>query len=140
MTAAPPVGAIDCARSTPAPRRGGGQTLSRSIDLFIDSELPLRGVAAEISRITGVAAAECLEGEEWALVSAEVQARLAVHQYCLSVMASDAPRPADSSEADTPEIALLRYVLDILRRQGVPCLLVFDLQYRDPGARGEIQR
>jgi hypothetical protein len=133
---------------TPAPKRGGGHTLSRSIDLFIDSELPLQEVAAEISRITGLAAAECVEREEWALVNSELEARLAVHQflddgdlvferyrYCLSVTAFDSPSPADSSEA-----ALLRLVLDLLRRQGVPCLLVFDLQYRDPATEGREPR
>ena len=91
---------------------------------------------------------EYLDGEDWALVEGPVEAHLSAHRYlddgdllferyryCLSVAASDPRRLADSSEA-----ALLRLVLDALHHRGFPCLLVFDLQYRDLGPGGEAGR
>jgi hypothetical protein len=115
--------------------------VSRSIDLFIQSPGPIEDVA---SQMASLAELELKPGElpgTWALDAGQVHAELRAHpyvddgdlvleryQYALSARVANTTRLADSAEA-----ALLRLVSDSLRRAGMACLLVHDLQYRDHG-------
>jgi hypothetical protein len=114
--------------------------LTRSIDLFIQSEATLEGVAGDIRRITGATLVGTPDGDGWVLSEGAVEARLGPHpylddgelmlqryRYCLSTTVTGSQRPSDS-----PGAALLRVVGDLLQRGGgYSCLLVVDLQYRE---------
>lgn len=111
--------------------------MSRSVDLFIDMEPPIESVVA---RIAGLGEIGLDPGEvpgTWSIDSGGVHAELHAHPYvddgellfsryrwALSCRVEAGVRLADA-----PEAALLRVVAEALRREGVPTLLVHDLQY-----------
>jgi hypothetical protein len=114
--------------------------LTRSIDLFIQSDASLEAVAGDIRRVTGATLGESPDGDGWVLSEGGVEAHLGPHpylddgelllrrySYCLSTAVTGSQRPTDS-----PGAALLRMVGDLLQREGAySCLLVVDLQYRE---------
>ena len=114
--------------------------MTRSIDLFIQSDATLERVAGDIRRITGATLVESPDGDGWVLSEGGVEARLGTHpylddgeltlqryRYCLATTVTGSHRPSDS-----PGAALLRMVGDLLQRGGTySCLLVVDLQYRE---------
>lgn len=120
--------------------------MSRSVDLFIDVDLPLDRLAEELGRLTGLHLTPEPHGDCFVLSEGRVVARLAEHpygddedlplsrhRYALSSRVPDDDRLQDSEEA-----VLLRRVSQQLR-SGSPwrALLVLDLQYRDPGTPGD---
>jgi hypothetical protein len=114
--------------------------MSRSVDLFIDADVPLDELASALERHTGTS----LEAEPdqacWVLKEGDTRATLAEHPYgddgdllftryrfALSARVSNDVRPHDTAEA-----ALLRRVAQKIQQGPTwPVLLVHDLQYRD---------
>ena len=113
--------------------------MKRSIDLFVDSDLPLEELAEELSELSGLAAKRSGDGSEWSIEQGEVRARLGTHPFlddgdlCLSryAYALSCRVPSETRLADAPETVLLRMVSEALQKGGVGSLLVHDLQYRD---------
>jgi hypothetical protein len=122
--------------------------MSRSVDLFIDADLPLDELAGALGRQTGSSLVPEADQARWVLEEGDTRATLAEHPYCddgdlpfsryrfaLSARVSNDVRPHDTAEA-----ALLRRVAHQIQ-QGLPwpVLLVHDLQYRErlDGRRGE---
>lgn len=122
--------------------------MSRSVDLFIDADLPLDELAGALGRQTGSSLVPEADQARWVLEEGDARATLAEHPYCddgdlpfsryrfaLSARVSNDVRPHDTAEA-----ALLRRVAHQIQ-QGLPwpVLLVHDLQYRErlDGRRGE---
>lgn len=116
--------------------------MSRSVDLFIDSHDPIDQIAARIERLTRIGVRPGEVPGTWALDEGEVHADLRIHpfvddgelvferyRYALSSRVPHGIRPLDA-----PETVFLRLVSEALRGDGVPTLLVHDLQYRDPAA------
>jgi len=115
--------------------------LSRSVDLFIETEGSLGSVAGEVRRVTGGSWSKLPDDGSWALVVGEVEARLGAHRYlddvdlpleryryCLSARVVGPVDPDDAAEA-----ALLRSVgAALVHRGGFTCLLVIDLERRAP--------
>ena len=116
--------------------------MSRSIDLFIDSQRPIEEVAAEISRLAQIELEPDANGASWLVHEGTVRAALRRHPgpqggdavlpyfgYALSAQVDDEIRLVDA-----PETTFLRLVSETLRHGGVGTLLVHDLQYRDRSA------
>jgi hypothetical protein len=114
--------------------------VSRSVDLFIDSERPIDDLAKELARLTRMTLSPGPSPETWNFEEGDLRAELRVHpfvpdrelafdryRYALSARVSEGGRPSDSAEA-----SLLRVVSETLRKEGMASLLVHDLQYRDP--------
>lgn len=118
--------------------------MSRSIDLFIDSDRPIEEVAADIERLTSMAVRPGDDASTWVLDEGEVRADLRAHPYASDGellleryrYALGSRVGSDTRLLDAPETSLLRLVSEALQRGGFPTLLVHDLQYRDQGAAG----
>src|SRR5437879_4284932 len=114
--------------------------MSRSVDLFIDSDLPLPEVAAELGRQHGAELQPDPNGQRWLFQDGSVRAELSEHpyvddgdlpfsqfRYALSTTVADTARPQD-----TPEAAALRLVNQKIHHgPGWPTLMVVDMQFRD---------
>jgi hypothetical protein len=114
--------------------------MSRSVDLFIDTDLSLDELAEGVGRQVGSPLAVEPDGRGWRLSDGEVHAVLSEHRYrddgdlTLSRyrFALSARLPNDVRPHDTAEAMLLRRVAQQIQRgPGWPVLLVHDLQYRD---------
>jgi hypothetical protein len=119
--------------------------MSRSVDLFIESDLPLDELAGALGGHVGTPLAAEPDGRGWRLTEGAVEAVLAEHAYrddgelifsryrfTLSARLANEVRPHDTAEA-----ALLRRVAQLIQRGPAwPVLLVHDLQYRDRLAAG----
>jgi hypothetical protein len=117
--------------------------MSRSVDLFIDADIPIGELAAELGRLTDLTLDPRPDAPEWTLEEGEVRATLAEHpyvddgdlllahyRYALSCQVTTGVRLQAA-----PETALLRLVAEALQHKSArPVLLVLDLQYRDPTA------
>ena len=92
--------------------------MSRSVDLFIDADLPLDELAGALGRQTGSSLVPEADQARWVLQEGDARATLAEHPYCddgdlpfsryrfaLSARVSNDVRPHDTAEA-----ALLRRV------------------------------
>jgi hypothetical protein len=114
--------------------------MSRSVDLFIDANVPLDEVARALGSHTGTGLVAEADQDRWVFEEEGVRAILAEHpygddgdllltryRYALSARVSNEVRPHDTAEA-----ALLRRVArQIQQGSAWPVLLVHDLQYRD---------
>jgi hypothetical protein len=114
--------------------------MSRSVDLFIDADVPLEELAGALGRQLGAPLAIEPDQTAWRLRDGEVEAILAEHPYgddgellftryrfALSARLANDVRPHD-----TPEAALLRRIAQKIQQGPAwPVLLVHDLQYRD---------
>ncbi|HUJ65739.1 MAG TPA: hypothetical protein VLX59_09395 [Acidimicrobiales bacterium] len=114
--------------------------MSRSIDLFIDTEQPVNELAGAIGELLAHRLVEDPATGVWSLTDGEVEARLSEHpyvddgdlpftrfKYSLSARVANSVRPQDA-----PATALLRRTAELVQRQlGLSVLLVMDLQYRD---------
>ncbi len=114
--------------------------MSRSVDLFVGSDLPVDQVADQLGRAAGAKFTPSPNGATYVLREGSVVAELGRHpylddgdlllsRYCyaLSSYVPDTTRPQD-----TPEATVLRRIAQAVRQQGLfPVLLVLDLQYRD---------
>jgi hypothetical protein len=114
--------------------------MSRSVDLFIDADLPLDEVADGVGRQVGSPLLVEPDGRGWRLSAGEVHAVLSEHRYrddgdlplSRYRFALSARLPNDVRPHDTAEANLLRRVAQLIQRgPGWPVLLVHDLQYRD---------
>ena len=117
--------------------------MSRSVDLFIDADIPIGELAAELGRLTDLSLDPRPDSAEWTLEEGEVRATLAEHpyvddgdlllahyRYALSCRVTNGVRLQAA-----PETALLRLVAEALQHKSeMPVLLVLDLQYRDSTA------
>jgi len=116
--------------------------MSRSVDLFINADVPLDQMAEALGRHIGTALVADGDGR-WLLRDGPMQAVLAEHPYgddgellftryrfALSARVTGDGRPQDS-----PEAALLRRVAEAIQHgPGWLVLMVLDLQYRDGAA------
>ena len=113
--------------------------MSRSIDLFIDCDRPIEEVAAELTRLTGLALTPGSIPGTWSMEEGGVHADLRAHpyvadddlpfdsyRYALSARVAQGVRTSDSAEA-----TMLRLIGESLHRGGISALLVHDLQYRE---------
>jgi hypothetical protein len=114
--------------------------MSRSIDLFIDTEQPVNELAGAIGELLDHRLVEDPATRVWSLTNGEVEARLSEHpyvddgdlpftrfKYSLSARVANTVRPQEA-----PATALLRRTAELVQRQlGLSVLLVMDLQYRD---------
>jgi hypothetical protein len=114
--------------------------MSRSVDLFIDADIPLDELARALGRHTGSSLTPEVDQARWILQEGDTRATLAEHPYgddgdlpfsryrfALSARVSNEARPHD-----TPEAALLRRVAHQIQQGPTwPVLLVHDLQYRE---------
>lgn len=114
--------------------------MSRSVDLFIQSTLPIDELADTIGRHLEKTLAPGPAADSWVLSDSSVEAVLRAHPYVddgellLShyPYALSASVPNDVRLHDAPATELLRRVADRLQRgEGIAVLLVLDLQYRD---------
>jgi hypothetical protein len=119
--------------------------MSRSVDLFIDADIPLDELAGALERHTGTPLVPEPDETRWILEEGDTRATLAEHPYgddgdllftryrfALSARVANDVRPHDTAEA-----ALLRRVaLKIQQGPTWPVLLVHDLQYRDRPIEG----
>jgi hypothetical protein len=114
--------------------------MSRSLDLFIDTDLDLDQLAKQLGDAAGVDLSRSGDGRTWILRDGSVVAELGPHpyeddgdlllsQYHYSVSARV---PTDARPQETSEAAVLRKLAQRLRA-ATPwrVLLVLDLQYRD---------
>lgn len=113
--------------------------MSRSVDLFIDSQLPLPDVAHALAVLTGASSTPSGSGgfrlQRGAMV-ADVRShgyvddgalRFSRYPYVLSARFA-----TDASPAASPEVAFVRYAADLVRdRMDSTALLVLDLEQRD---------
>ena len=120
--------------------------MSRTIDLFIDSDQPLDQVAAQLSELTTYPLMASPDRSRFVLQDGPVTAYLAEHDFLddddlpLSefryVLSASVRSPGDID--DSAEVACLRRVNSRLREATVlPSLLVIDLERPDaalPGA------
>ena len=111
--------------------------MSRSIDLFIATDLPLEEVAALIATRTGLEVKERSADGALLIVGRDATAALAVHGYAdegdlrLSRYryALTATTEATHHVGDTPQATMLRAIASELGRE-LSVLLVVDLQFR----------
>jgi hypothetical protein len=117
--------------------------MSRSIDLFIDTEQPVIELAGAIGELLDSPLVEDPATGVWSLTDGEVEATLSQHpyvddgdlpftrfKYALSARVANTVRPQEA-----PATALLRRTAELVQRQlGLSVLLVMDLQYRDQEA------
>jgi hypothetical protein len=114
--------------------------VSRSVDLFVGSDLPIDQLAAQLGSVVDAPFTPSPTGATFVLRDGSVVAELARHafaddgdlllsryRYTLSSRV-----PAGARPQDTPEAAVLRRVAQRVRERGLfPVLLVMDLQYRE---------
>jgi hypothetical protein len=112
--------------------------MSRSVDLFIDADVPLDELASALERHTGTQLVAEPDQPQWVLQEGDTRATLAEHPYgddgdllfsryrfALSARVSNDVRPHETAEA-----ALLRRVAQKIQQGPTwPILLVHDLQY-----------
>ncbi|MGH9105986.1 MAG: hypothetical protein ACRDZX_09145 [Acidimicrobiales bacterium] len=120
--------------------------MSRTVDLFIDSDQPLEQVALQLSELAERPLTVCADRSRWVMRDAGVTAYLAEHDFLdddelpLSefryVLSASVKGAGDID--DSPEVACLRRVNARVReRAQLPSLLVIDLERPDgalPGA------
>lgn len=137
--------------------------MSRSIDLFLDSDLPLERLGTVLDEIVEDATFRpAPDGSSWSVRWSEGTAQLSAHDYFAGRLPLDAypfvlscSVAGGTALASSAEAAWLRRVAAALRSAGWPqTLLVLDLQRRDgeeppgasaapastpPGATGEVR-
>lgn len=114
--------------------------MSRSVDLFIDAQVPLAELAALLGRQPGSEVVVEPGGAGWRVRAGEISTLLSEHpygddgelllsqyRYALSARLPNDVRPTATAEATW----LRRIAAEIHRGPGWPVLLVHDLQYRD---------
>jgi hypothetical protein len=120
--------------------------MSRSVDLFIGSSLPINELAELLHSRSGAQLIPTIDADRWRFVDGGVTAELFEHsyvddgelwlsryRYVLSARMADGIGPIDSAE-----VLGLRHLAQILHDPvNLPVLLVLDLQYRlGPAAGG----
>lgn len=123
--------------------------MSRSVDLFIATDLSLHDLAIELGQKAGCRLTGDPERPQWIMNEDKVTAILAEHPYVNDAglplakyrYAISARVPNDTRPSDTPEAAVLRRIAQRIQEGPKwPVLLVHDLQYRDgSGGAGSTQ-
>jgi hypothetical protein len=114
--------------------------VSRTVDLFLDSDQPLSRVAEQLSELTGNQLVASPDKAHFVMVAGDVTASLAEHDFLddddlplseFRYVLSASVRGAGDIE-QSPEVSCLRQV-NILLRQGAAfvSLLVIDLERPD---------
>jgi hypothetical protein len=113
--------------------------VSRSVDLFISSSLPLDQLAADLGRRSDAQLLPTTDPARWRFVDGGVTAELSEHPYVddgelwLSRYryVLSARMVAGVGPLDSPEVLSLRHLAQTVHDPvSFPCLLVLDLQYR----------
>jgi hypothetical protein len=114
--------------------------MSRTVDLFLDSEQPLGHVAEQLSELTGNQLVASPDKAHFVMLAGDVTAYLAEHDFLddddlplseFRYVLSASVRSAGNIE-HSPEVACLRLVNSLLRQSaGFPSLLVIDLERPD---------
>jgi hypothetical protein len=121
--------------------------MSRTIDLFLDSDRPLDLVAAELSELVGFPLTGSPDRSRYCLQHGEVTAYLAEHDFLddddlpLSAFPYVLSAQVRGGDIDTsPEVLYLRKVNELWRQgSGLPSLLVVDLERLDISERWQSQ-
>jgi hypothetical protein len=118
--------------------------MSRSVDLFVASDLPIEEVAGQLGRAIGASFTPSPNGASYVLRDGKVVIEFGPHPYrddgdlLLSryAYALSACVPDDARPQDTPEAVVLRKIAQAVREKGLfRVLLVMDLQFRDGDER-----
>jgi hypothetical protein len=114
--------------------------MSRTVDLFLDSDQPLGRVAEQLSELTGNQLVASPDKTHFVMLVGGVTAYLAEHDFLdddnlplseFRYVLSASVRGAGHIE-ESPEVAALRLVNTLLRQgAGFPSLLVIDLERPD---------
>jgi hypothetical protein len=114
--------------------------VSRTVDLFLDSDQPLSRIAEQLSELTGNRLVASPDKTHFVMVAGDVTAYLAEHDFLddddlplseFRYVLSASVRGAGDIE-QSPEVACLRLVNTLLRQgAGFPSLLVIDLERPD---------
>ena len=114
--------------------------MSRTVDLFLDSDQPLSRVADQLSELTGNQLVESPDKAHFVMVAGTVAAYLAEHDFLdddylplseFRYVLSASVRSAGDIERSA-EVACLRLVNTLLRQNAAfPSLLVIDLERPD---------
>ena len=114
--------------------------MSRTVDLFLDSDQPLGRVAEQLSELTGNELVASPDKTHFVMVAGGITAYLAEHDFLdddnlplseFRYVLSASVRSAGDIEK-SPELACLRLVNTLLRQSaGFPSLLVIDLERPD---------
>src|ERR1700678_242071 len=115
--------------------------MSRTVDLFLDSDQPLDRVAEQLGELTGKPLVASPDRAHFVMVEGDVTAYLAEHDFLddddlpLSefryVLSASVRRTGDIE--DSPEVACLRLVNSLLRQSvGFPSLRVIALEHPAP--------
>jgi hypothetical protein len=113
--------------------------MSRSVDLFIGTSLPIAELADLLGRRSGAQLVPTIDPDRWRYIEGSVTAELFEHpyvddgelwlsryRYVLSARMADGVGPIDSAE-----VLGLRHLAQLLHDPvELPVLLVLDLQYR----------
>jgi hypothetical protein len=115
--------------------------MSRTVDLFIDSDRPLEALAEQLSELLGARLAPSPDRTRFAFQEGSVTAHLAEHDFLddddlplsqFRYVLSAQVRAAGDIEK-SPEACFLRQVNSVWRNTtGLPSLLVFDLERVGP--------
>ena len=115
--------------------------MSRTVDLFVDSDQPLEQVASQLSELTGLPLVASPDRSRFVLQEGGVNAHLAEHDFLddddlplseFRYVLSASVKGVGSID-DSPEVACLRRVNALLREMAtMPSLLVIDLERPDP--------
>jgi hypothetical protein len=118
--------------------------MSRTVDLFIDSDSPLESLAEQLGDLLGERFAPLPDGERFVLREGPVAVYLAEHDFLdddglplseFRYVLSARVRGAGDIE-QSPEAGCLRRVNSLWREQtGLASLLVFDLERAEAGER-----
>jgi hypothetical protein len=114
--------------------------VSRTVDLFLDSDQPLGRVAEQLSELTGNQLVASPDKTYFVMLAGGITAYLAEHDFLdddnlplseFRYVLSASVRGAGNLE-DSPEVAGLRLINTLLRQSvGFPSLLVIDLERPD---------
>jgi hypothetical protein len=116
--------------------------MSKTVDLFIESDQPIEAVAALLAAETGWPVDPGETPGTWALKAPEQWAELHTHPYINDgALAFErypyalTARVSGSRMTDSPQAAMLRTVADKLRPRRIATMLVHDLEYRESDLR-----
>ena len=114
--------------------------MSQTVDLFLDSDQPLAGVASQLSELVGTQLIASPDQARFVVHDVGVTAYLAEHEFlddddlplsAYRYVLSASVRGKGRAE-DSPELAWLRHVNSLWESCcGLPSLLVIDLERRD---------
>ena len=116
--------------------------MSKTVDLFIESDQPIESVASMLAAETGWPVEPGEVPGTWTMTGGDQRADLHAHpyvndghlafeRYAYALTA----QVSGSRLTESPEAVMLRTVADRLRPRQVPTMLVHDLQFRERDGR-----